>query len=64
MQLLRRIRGFVERLHRDESGAATLEMALLAAAVIIPSVYVIDLAMDVIISHYRMITFINSLPFP
>ena len=64
MKLLRQIRSLAERLHRDESGATTLEMALLAAAVIIPSVYVLDLALDVIVAHYRMITFVNSLPFP
>ena len=64
MKLLRRIRAFSQRLHRDESGATTLEMMLLAAAVILPSVYVIDLCLDVIVGHYRMITLINSLPFP
>ena len=64
MQVLRNLRNFLGRLHRDESGATTLEMALLAAAVIIPTEYFIILALDVIVAHYQMITFINSLPFP
>ncbi|MBI1373299.1 MAG: hypothetical protein GC159_11265 [Phycisphaera sp.] len=51
-------------LRRDESGATTLEWALLLATIGIPSFYVIRLAMETLVGHYQMMTTVNSLPFP
>ena len=51
-------------LHRDESAATTLEWALLLAAIGLPSYVIIQLAIDALVGHYRMMTMINSLPFP
>jgi len=48
----------------DESGATTLEWALLLAAIGLPSYWVIRLAMFTLVGHYQMMTTVNSLPFP
>jgi Flp pilus assembly pilin Flp len=48
----------------DEQGAATLEWALLLAAIGVPACYVIGKAMDALVWNYQMMTLINSLPFP
>ena len=50
--------------HRDETGATTLEWALLLAAIALPSYWLMQLAMNVLIGHYRMMTTLNALPFP
>lgn len=52
------------RLSTDQSGATTLEWALLLAAVAIPSYYIIALALETLLGHYRMMTALNALPFP
>jgi len=48
----------------DERGAATLEWALLLAAIALPACYVIGKATDALVWNYQMMTLINSLPFP
>ena len=50
--------------HRDETGATTLEWTLLLAAIAVPSYWIIQLALSALVGHYRMLTTINSLPFP
>lgn len=52
------------RLWADERGGTTLEWCLVLAAVVIPSWYVIQLAITSLVGHYQMMTFLNSLPFP
>lgn len=48
----------------DQSGATTLEWALLLAFIAIPSYYVIRLALATLVGHYRLLTTINALPLP
>lgn len=50
--------------HHDEAGATTLEWALLLAAIALPSYWLMQLALNVLIGHYRMMTTLNALPFP
>ncbi len=47
-----------------EIGATTLEWALLLASVALPAFVLIRLALLLLTDHYRMMTIINSLPFP
>ncbi len=54
----------LERLHADEQGSATVEWALLLAAIALPGYYTIQLAIDALTGHYQMMTMINSLPTP
>lgn len=51
-------------MHRDEQGATTLEWALLLAAIALPSYWLMQLALNVLVGHYQMMTTLNALPFP
>jgi hypothetical protein len=48
----------------DERGGHTLEWTLLLAVIGIPSYVVITMLLSALAGHYRMMTFVNSLPFP
>ena len=48
----------------DTIAATTLEWALLLAAIALPSYWTIKVALQLLTDHYRMMTTINSLPFP
>ena len=56
--------GSWRRLAGDQSGATTLEWALLLAALAIPSYVIITMALETLLGHYRMMTVLNGLPFP
>ena len=56
--------GFWGRLAREQDGTTTLEWALLLAAIAIPSYVIIVMALETLLGHYRMMTTLNSLPFP
>ena len=66
MDWLTHARSLRTRLGRlgDQSGATTLEWALLLAFIAIPSYYVIQLALATLVGHYRLMTTINALPLP
>ncbi|MEM7680522.1 MAG: hypothetical protein AAF288_01060 [Planctomycetota bacterium] len=51
-------------MHRNRSGATTVEWALLAALIVLPSYLVIRTGLDVLIGHYRMLTDLIALPTP
>ena len=48
----------------DQGGATSLEWALLLAAVAIPAYWLIQLGLDLLTNHYRMMTTLNGLPLP
>ena len=52
------------RLARDDSGQTTIEYALLIAAVGVPAVTVFGWLVTVLAENYRMLTFLELLPFP
>jgi hypothetical protein len=52
------------RLHRNQMGATTLEYCLLLAAIAFPGYFLINSALNLLVEHYRLMTFLNSLPFP
>ena len=56
----RRLRDF----HDDQAGQATVEWMLILLGFIIPLVYVLNLLLDVLVVHYRTVTFLETLPFP
>lgn len=49
---------------RDDRGATGLEFCLLLAAVVLPSVAIIRLALKVLAEHYEMLVTLNALPMP
>lgn len=48
----------------SESGATTLEWALLLAAIALPSYFILSVALAMLVDYYRMMTTLNALPFP
>ena len=48
----------------DESGTTTLEWLLLLGAIALPSIYILTMALGAVVDYYRMMTTLNSLPFP
>lgn len=54
----------IKSLAKSESGATTLEWALLLAVIVIPSYFIFRLAFWTLLGHYQMITTLNGLPLP
>ena len=48
----------------DQTGQATIEWVLVLVAFVLPMVYVLNLLLSVLVEHYRMVTFLETLPFP
>ncbi len=48
----------------DDAGQATVEWALVLAAVALPMYFIIIVCLDLLAAHYRMVTFMETLPFP
>ena len=48
----------------DECGATTLEWAMLLAGIALPAYFIINICLNLLVDHYRMMTTLNALPFP
>ena len=68
MRMRQRIAICLQRVYRavvaDESGATTFEWTLLLAAIAIPSLAIITMALDILIAYFEMMTTMNGLPLP
>ena len=54
----------VKKIVSDDSGQATIEWALVLAAVALPMYFIIVVCLNLLVAHYRMVTFMETLPFP
>ena len=54
----------LREVHGDTVGASTVEWALLLVAVGLPSFWVFSVILRAIAELYRMVTFVETLPFP
>ena len=61
---MRRLLGMLRRLGRDQTGQTTLEYAILIAAVGVPAIVVFGWLLTILSETYRMVTFLELLPFP
>lgn len=52
------------RLLRDDSGETTVEYALLLAGLLAPITVMLAMLLKMLIDHYRMLTFVETLPLP
>ena len=52
------------RNERSESGATTLEWALLLGATALPAYWILRISLNMLIEYYRMATTLNGLPYP
>ena len=57
-------RGNWERLAADATGQLTLEWTLVLAAIVLPMYFVFQVFMNVLVAHFQMVTFMETLPFP
>lgn len=55
---------FLHREEDDERGATALEWTLLVGAIGLPMYWIMMTALNLLLAHYRMMTMMNSLPFP
>jgi Flp pilus assembly pilin Flp len=60
----RAIRSALGRLVREEGGQMAVEWALVMVVVALPFFFVFRALLAVLIAHYQMVTFLQSLPFP
>ena len=54
----------VKKIISDDAGQATVEWALVLAAVALPMYFIIVVCLNLLVAHYRMVTFMETLPFP
>jgi len=54
----------IKQLAEDETGATTLEWALLLGAVVLPSFIIIQRLLDTLVSYYGLMTTLNGMPLP
>jgi hypothetical protein len=52
------------KFHGDIAGASTVEWALLLAMVGVPSFWLFSVILQAVAELYRMVTFVETLPFP
>lgn len=52
------------RLHADSTGQTSLEWALLMGGFGIPLIYLFGVLVSMLAEHYRMVSFLETLPFP
>ncbi len=60
----RKLGNILKRLWSDERGQTTIEYALLLAVIGLPAVAAFGLMVSILAENYRMVTFLELLPFP
>jgi len=48
----------------DQAGQSTIEYSLLLVAFALPMIYVIRVLLAVLEEHYRLVSFLETLPYP
>ncbi len=56
--------GRLRRLAKERAGQMTIEWALVMVVVALPFYYVFKVCLDLLVAHFQMVTFLQSLPFP
>jgi hypothetical protein len=52
------------KLNADQAGQTTVEWAMILLAFALPMYWVFKMLVDILAAHYRMMTFLETLPFP
>ena len=60
----RALGNILRRLWADERGQTTIEYALLLAVIGLPAIGVFGLMVAILAENYKMVTFLELLPFP
>jgi Flp pilus assembly pilin Flp len=64
MMTATRLQEKLRRLRSDETGQTSLEYVLILVVFGIPMVAVVRWLLETLVEHYRMITFMETLPLP
>ncbi len=48
----------------DDAGQATIEWALVLAFIALPMYFIFKVCLNLLVAHYQMVTFLETLPFP
>jgi hypothetical protein len=64
MRRLQAIAARAGELAADEAGQVTLEWALVMAAFALPMYFIFVVCLNVLVAHFQMISFLQTLPFP
>jgi Flp pilus assembly pilin Flp len=62
--MMRVLGNILRRLWADERGQTTIEYALLLVAIGLPAIAAFGLLVSILAENYRMVTFLELLPFP
>ena len=54
----------LKRLGADDAGQTTVEWALVLALVALPMYFVCAACLNLLVAHFQMVTFLETLPFP
>jgi Flp pilus assembly pilin Flp len=57
-------RSLTTRLHEDQRGQTAIEWVLIVVVFGLPMVYVFRALLGILTEQYRMVTFMETLPFP
>lgn len=57
-------RATLRRVHQQVGGQLTLEWALVLALVALPMYFLIRLCMALLVAHFQMVSFLETIPFP
>ena len=52
------------RFHADRAGQSTIEWTLILAVFALPMIWVIRVLLNTIAEYYRMVSFLETLPYP
>ena len=58
------VRGGTTRLHGDERGQTAIEWVLIVVLIGLPMMYVFTALLGILTEQYRMVSFMETLPFP
>ena len=54
----------LKRLGADDAGQITVEWALVLVVVALPMYFICAACLKLLVAHFRMVTFLETLPFP
>ena len=54
----------LKRLGADDAGQMTVEWALVLGLVALPMYFICVVCLNLLVAHFEMITFLETLPFP
>ena len=56
--------GRLRQLAKDQCGQLTLEWTMVLAFVVLPMYFVFRVCLNLLVAHFQMVTFMETLPFP